>query len=277
MTTTADEPQQPPRRRAPAGAAVLREDVTEAIRAAVFEELAAVGYARMSIEGIARRAGVGKTAVYRRWRSKLHLVLDLVSALAVQGLPAPDTGSLEGDLRLLYEVTSRALRHPVASQIIPDLQAEAARNPEIAEAMQKALREGQDGRGQRHRGGGGARGELRAGLDDDLALDLISGPLYWRSVVVRGPKLPKGYLGALARATAEALRAHLSGLRRQGAPCAPATGGVSPVAASGCSRSQPSHADAIMSCTSSRAFQPSSAAARSAEATTRAGSPGRRG
>jgi AcrR family transcriptional regulator len=122
---------------------VLRPEVTEAIRAAVFEELAAVGYARMSIEGIARRAGVGKTAVYRRWRSKLHLVLDLVSALAVQGLPAPDTGSLEADLRLLYEVTSRALRHPVAGQILPDLQAEAARNPEIAEALQKALREGQ--------------------------------------------------------------------------------------------------------------------------------------
>src|SRR3954466_6727952 len=132
-------------RRAPAGAAGLREDKTEAIRAAVFEELAAVGFARMSIEGIARRAGVGKTAVYRRWRSKLHLVLDLVSAMAVQGLPAPDTGTLEGDLRLLYEVTSRALRHPVASQVIPDLQAEAARSPEMAQALQKALREGQAG------------------------------------------------------------------------------------------------------------------------------------
>ncbi len=166
MTTNADEPQpQPrPRRRAPAGAAVLREDVTEAIRAAVFEELAAVGYARMSIEGIARRAGVGKTAVYRRWRSKLHLVLDIVSALAVQGLPAPDTGSLEGDLRLLYEVTSRALRHPVASQIIPDLQAEAARNPDIAEAMQKALREGAGRRRQQNPGGGGgARRAERGG------------------------------------------------------------------------------------------------------------------
>lgn len=148
MTTNTDEPGTAPartRRRAPAGAAVLREDVTEAIREAVFEELAAVGYARTSIEGVARRAGVGKTAVYRRWRSKLHLVLDLVSAIAVQGLPAPDTGTLEGDLRMLYELTSRALRHPVASQIIPDLQAEAARNPEIADAMQKALREGQEG------------------------------------------------------------------------------------------------------------------------------------
>ncbi|WP_245873487.1 TetR/AcrR family transcriptional regulator [Streptomyces phaeoluteigriseus] len=207
MTTNADGPQPRPRRRTPAGAAVLREDVTEAIRAAVFEELATVGYARMSIEGIARRAGVGKTAVYRRWRSKLHLVLDIVSAIAVQGLPAPETGSLEGDLRVLYEVTSRALRHPVASQIIPDLQAEAARNPEIAEAMQKALRDGQEGVALKIVAAATQRGEVRGDLDDELALDLISGPLYWRSVVIRSPKLPKGYLGTLARATAEAIKA----------------------------------------------------------------------
>ena len=207
MTTNADEPQTRPRRRTPAGAAVLREDVTEAIRAAVFEELAAVGYARMSIEGIARRAGVGKTAVYRRWRSKLHLVLDVVSAMAGMGLPTPDTGSLEGDLRLLYEVTSRALRHPVASQIIPDLQAEAARNPEIAEAMQKTLREGQEGVARKILVAAEQRGEIRAGFDDELALDLISGPLYWRSVVIRSPKLPKGYLASLARATAAAVKA----------------------------------------------------------------------
>ncbi|MFF8971640.1 TetR/AcrR family transcriptional regulator [Streptomyces sp. NPDC014995] len=207
MTTNADGPQTRPRRRTPAGAAVLREDVTEAIRAAVFEELATVGYARMSIEGIARRAGVGKTAVYRRWRSKLHLVLDIVSAIAVQGLPAPETGSLEGDLRVLYEVTSRALRHPVASQIIPDLQAEAARNPEIAEAMQKTLRDGQEGVALKIVAAARQRGEVGEDLDRELALDLISGPLYWRSVVIRSPKLPKRYLDALARATAEAIKA----------------------------------------------------------------------
>lgn len=207
MTTNADETPKRPRRRAPAGAAVLREDVTEAIRAAVFEELAAVGYARMSIEGIARRAGVGKTAVYRRWRSKLHLVLDVVSALAVLGLPVPDTGSLEGDLRLLYGITSRALRHPVASQIIPDLQAEAARSPEIAEALQKAVRDGQDSVASRIVAAAEQRGEVRSGVDTDLALDLISGPLYWRSVVIRSPKLPKNYLDDLARATAAALTA----------------------------------------------------------------------
>ncbi|QKW06819.1 TetR/AcrR family transcriptional regulator [Streptomyces sp. NA04227] len=200
---TADENR--PRRR-PAGAAVLREDITQAIREAVFEELAAVGYARMSIEGIARRAGVGKTAVYRRWRSKLQLVLDVVSAVAVQGLPAPDTGSLEGDLRLLYALTARMLRHPVASQVIPDLQAEAARNPEIAEALQTALRQSQHSVASGIVRAAADRGELRPDYDEDLALDLISGPLYWRGVVARGT-MPGGYLDRLAGSVAAGLRA----------------------------------------------------------------------
>ncbi len=211
MTTNADQPQQPPRRRAPAGAAVLREDVTEAIRAAVFAELAAVGYARMSIEGIARRAGVGKTAVYRRWRSKLHLVLDVVSALAVGGLPAPDTGALESDLRLLYEVTSRALRHPVASQIIPDLQAEAARNPEIAEALGKALREGQDGVASAILESAEDRGEVRPGDPRTHAFSLIAPMLI--GVIWRETFTPVGAgevdLPAIARQHVETLLAGL--------------------------------------------------------------------
>ncbi|WP_432161355.1 TetR/AcrR family transcriptional regulator [Streptomyces sp. NRRL F-5630] len=192
-------------RRAPAGAAVLREDVTEAIRAAVFAELAAVGYGRMSIEGVARRAGVGKTAVYRRWRSKLHLVLDLVSEIALQGLPAPDTGSLETDLHLLYEVASRALRHPAASQIVPDLFAEAARNTDLQEALEKALREAQRSVAQGVLDAAAARGEIRAALDRDLALDLITGPLYWRVLVVR-TRTKRGYPAALAKAVAAGLR-----------------------------------------------------------------------
>ncbi|RDG38692.1 TetR/AcrR family transcriptional regulator [Streptomyces corynorhini] len=191
-------------RRAPAGAAVLREEVTDAIRAAVFEELAAVGFARMSIEGIARRAGVGKTAVYRRWKSKLALVLDLVSVFAAQGLPAPATGSLYGDVRALLEVAAHALRHPVASQVIPDLLVEAARHPEISDAIKAALLDGQRGIAAVIVREAVARGELPEGADPDRALDLIIGPLYWRLVVVRG-ELPPGYLDDLAASAVLAL------------------------------------------------------------------------
>ncbi|MFI0716087.1 TetR/AcrR family transcriptional regulator [Streptomyces inhibens] len=193
-------------RRAPAGAAVLREDKTEAIRAAVFEELAAVGFARMSIEGIARRAGVGKTAVYRRWRSKLHLVLDVVSAVAAAGLPAPDTGSLRGDVRMLLEVAARALRHPMASQIIPDLLAEAARSPELAQALKAALHDSQEGVAAAVVARAVERGELPQDVDTRLALDLLTGPLYWRLLVVRD-ELPKGYLDALSGSVVAALGA----------------------------------------------------------------------
>ncbi|MFD0358044.1 TetR/AcrR family transcriptional regulator [Streptomyces sp. NPDC127110] len=193
-------------RRAPAGAAVLREDVTEAIRAAVVEELAAVGFARMSIEGIARRAGVGKTAVYRRWKSKLHLVLDLIGAVAADGIPVPATGSLYGDVRALLEVMSHVLRHPVASAVIPDLLVEAARNPEIAEAVRGALVEGQRRLAEGIVSEAVARGELPAGADPDHALDLVIGPLYWRQVVVRDG-VPAAYLDGLARSVVAGLRA----------------------------------------------------------------------
>jgi AcrR family transcriptional regulator len=192
-------------RRVPAGAAVLREDVTDAIRAAVFEELAAVGFARMSIEGIARRAGVGKTAVYRRWKSKLALVLDLLSVFAAQGLPAPATGSLYGDVRALLEVASHALRHPVASQVIPDLLVEAARHPEISDAIKAALLDGQQGIAAVIVREAVERGELPRGTDPDRALDLTVGPLYWRLVVVRND-LPKGYLDDLATSAVAALQ-----------------------------------------------------------------------
>jgi|SRR5882757_7709812 len=200
------DPREPKPRRAPAGAAVLREGVTDAIRAAVVEELATVGYGRMSVESIARRAGVGKAAIYRRWPSKLPIVLDVVSALALHGMPTPDTGTLLGDVQQLLGATARVLQHPLAAQIIPDLLAEAARTPEIAQAVHSAVRDTQRAIAATVVARAVERGELSPDTDVDLALDLASGPLYWRLVMVR-TTLPSGYLDGLAAATAAALSA----------------------------------------------------------------------
>ncbi|MER6216368.1 TetR/AcrR family transcriptional regulator [Streptomyces sp. NPDC001674] len=208
MTTepaAAPHPAPAPARRAPAGAAVLREDVTEAIRGAVLEELAEAGFARMSIEGIARRAGVGKTAVYRRWKSKLHLVLDIIGAFAADGLPVPATGSLYGDVRALLEVMTHVLRHPVASAVIPDLLVEGARNPEIAQAVRGALLEGQRRLAEGIVAEAVARGELERSASPERALDLAVGPLYWRQVVV-GDTVPAAYLDGLARSVVAGLK-----------------------------------------------------------------------
>jgi AcrR family transcriptional regulator len=192
-------------RRAPAGAAVLREDVTDAIRLAVFEELAATGYGRLSIEAVARRAGVGKTAIYRRWGNKLEMVLEIVSDVAGRSVPLPDTGSFAGDLQLLLMIVGKALQHRIASQIIPDLMAEASRNPQIAETLQKALRTHQQAVGDKLIGQAVARGELPEGTDPELAVDLLLGPLYWRLAVARSP-ISDDQLEKLTAATAAALR-----------------------------------------------------------------------
>jgi AcrR family transcriptional regulator len=193
-------------KRAPAGAAVLRGDITAAIRNAVMNELAEVGYGRLSIEAVARRAGVGKTAIYRRWSNKLEMVLEIVSDVAGRAVPLPDTGSFAADLELLTMIVSRALQHRIASQIIPDLMAEAARNPQIADTLQKALRTHQQAVGEKLVGQAVRRGELPEGTDPEVAVDLMLGPLYWRLAVARTP-LPDGYLERLQAAVIGALRA----------------------------------------------------------------------
>ena len=169
-------------------------------------ELAEVGYGRLSIEAVARRAGVGKTAIYRRWSNKLEMVLEIVSEVAGRSVPLPDTGSFEGDLTLLMMIVSRALQHRIASQIIPDLMAEAARNPQIAETLQKALRAHQTAVGDKLVGQAVARGELPAGADPELAVDLIVGPLYWRLAVARTP-ISDDHLEKLIAAVTTALKA----------------------------------------------------------------------
>jgi AcrR family transcriptional regulator len=192
-------------KRAPAGAAVLRGDITAAIRNAVMNELAEVGYGRLSIEAVARRAGVGKTAIYRRWSNKLEMVLEIVSAVAERSVPMPDTGSFAGDLQLLMFIVSRALQHRIASQIIPDLMAEAARNPKIAETLQRALRTHQLAVGEKIVGQAVERGELPPDTNADLAVDLMLGPLYWRLAVSRTP-IDDDYLEHLSTAVLGALR-----------------------------------------------------------------------
>lgn len=98
-------------RRTPTGAAVLQPDVTQAITEAVLDELAEVGYGRLSMEAVAKRAGVGKSALYRRWRSKHEMISAVVSEFSVSRAPEPDTGTLRGDLRESVQAVYDWLAH----------------------------------------------------------------------------------------------------------------------------------------------------------------------
>lgn len=90
MTAAATEPGRATRRR---GDALL-----EAIYAAVMEELAEVGYPALSIERVAERARTGKASIYRRWPTRLELVLAAIDHVMPPYDDIPDTGDVREDL-----------------------------------------------------------------------------------------------------------------------------------------------------------------------------------
>ncbi|MFF7635775.1 TetR-like C-terminal domain-containing protein [Kitasatospora sp. NPDC008050] len=195
--STSPTPQTPaPERRLPGGP-VLQDSVTEAISAAFFEELASVGYARLSLEAVAKRAGAGKAAIYRRWPSKLEMTVALVSAVAVDAPEVADSGTLRGDVLAFLTEIAGALRHRLPSKIIPDLLAEGTRNPELAQALFAAVRDTRRAKATRLLDRAVERGELPADVDRELALDFLAGALYWRLAVVHTPTGPD-YLDRLA-------------------------------------------------------------------------------
>jgi AcrR family transcriptional regulator len=180
--------------------------VTLAISDAFFAELASVGYAKLSLEAVAKRAGAGKAAIYRRWSSKQDMAIALISNLVVDTPEPADSGTLRGDLRAFLAEVAEALCHPLASKIVPDLIAEGSRNHELGRALLTTVRDPRRARATRMLRRAVERGELPADLDLDIALDLLAGPLYWHLAVVHAPSTP-GYLDRLTDMLHAALNA----------------------------------------------------------------------
>ena len=112
--------------------------IDAAVGDAIRELLAREGYAGTTIERVAARAGVGRGAVYRRWRSKAEMVFAAVVHSAE--LPTPvDSGTLEGDLVALAERIADLAGNEQARAALPGLAAELARDPELAEALEDRL------------------------------------------------------------------------------------------------------------------------------------------
>ena len=168
----------------PARGRPRNEKIDRAVVAAVLEVLRTRGYRAVTMLGIARKVKRARASIYRRWPGKPYLVADcLVSTMGAS--PAPDTGSLRGDLRAAVGTFQRAFSGPL-KHALPGLVADMAQDPELAEAVRrqvlaprrKSMRDALD----RAR----ARGEARRSLDTELLLDLLAGPFYFRTLFGHG-------------------------------------------------------------------------------------------
>ena len=105
-----------------------------AVLRATVEMLAETGYADLSVDAIARRAGTSKPAIYRRWPSKAHLVHEAV--FPVGGATAlPDTGTLARDVREMVRRSADVLTTPAARGALPGLVGEMAADPTLHAAL----------------------------------------------------------------------------------------------------------------------------------------------
>jgi AcrR family transcriptional regulator len=161
--------------------------VDEAVRAATLELLAQRGYAGVTIEGVAAKAGVGKTAIYRRFPSKAELVFDA----AVHGLELPppkDTGSLRGDLAALIRRMVASLTRPAAAAAIPGLIADLGRDPRLAARFEQSFVAEERAVVAAVLARATARGELDGPSDPELAHALLLGPVFaWLHLLRRPP------------------------------------------------------------------------------------------
>ncbi|WP_370615266.1 TetR/AcrR family transcriptional regulator [Mumia sp. Pv 4-285] len=160
------------------------------VRAAVVEatiaELSDGGYAAVSLERVARRAGVAKTTLYRRWGTKEGLVLEAMLERAGTRVSVPDTGSLRADLLEFAETVATNAATPEVSAMARAVVAGAPHDSTLAAAARDfwAQRLALDAvivsRGV-------DRGEAAADTDPQRVIESVIGPIHLRLLLTGEP------------------------------------------------------------------------------------------
>lgn len=158
----------------------LRSEVTDGIIGAVLDELAAVGYGKLSMDGVARRAKAGKAALYRRWPSKQEMVLEAVTSISLPVVKTSSSGDLAAEISDLVHGVNDWISDPRMSRILPDLLAEAKRNTDLADALTDRVGVTRREYGHAVVDAAMDRGVVRPDVDVEYALDLVAAPVFWR-------------------------------------------------------------------------------------------------
>ncbi|MFI9162453.1 TetR/AcrR family transcriptional regulator [Kitasatospora aureofaciens] len=164
-------PRRPDRRSEQAANSVLR---------AALDLCQEIGYAKLSIEGIASRAGVGKNTIYRWWPSKGAVLLDGLLGIWGQSAPFPDTGDVVADLKAQMKAAARNLATSPVGEHYRALIGEAQHDPALAEALRERLIRPMMVRAAERIELAQQRGQIRADVDVELATELLYGPVYHR-------------------------------------------------------------------------------------------------
>ena len=158
----------------------------QAILNAVYELLHETSVRDLTMEAVAKRAGVGKPTLYKWWPSKAALVMDMFEERIVEGLGVPDGAPAEQGIRTQVAEMVRVLNGffgKVAAEIIAEGQSQPGVLHEYRERYLQNRRAFTTALVERAK----QTGEFRADVDAALLIDMIYGPLYYRLLVKHLP------------------------------------------------------------------------------------------
>lgn len=144
-----------------------------------------IGYTKLSIEAVAARAGASKQTIYRRWSSKGALLLDSLLSLNEPTLDYPDTGDIVADLRAQIHSAVDLLGRPPFGPLFKSLIGEAQNDPQIAAALNEHLITPQADKTVARLKKACDQGQLSRAFDLDLAMAILSGPLYFQLLITQ--------------------------------------------------------------------------------------------
>lgn len=145
---------------------------------AAFRLMLQGGYARLSIDQVAEEAGVGRPTIYRRYRGKEDLAIAALAAAQIESLNLPQTGETRADLVTHLQRFAAAAGRPYGMAMIGTVLAEEHETPELLRHFREDV---VTSRRRIFRGlleKADERGELRSGVDLDLAINLLVGAYY---------------------------------------------------------------------------------------------------
>jgi AcrR family transcriptional regulator len=137
-----------------------------------------------TMDAVAAASGVSKATIYKHWPDKDALCLEVMAQMHGHdaALPDVDTGDLRADLVAVLSREPPTAHAEIRARLMPQLMAHAARNPAFGAAWRARVFEPprtQIGRALRR---AVARGDLAAGVDVDLAIALLLGPMLYAHI-----------------------------------------------------------------------------------------------
>jgi AcrR family transcriptional regulator len=172
------------------------ERAHRAILRAANELLESDGFAAVTVEAIAERAGVSKATIYRWWPNRAAVVMDGFLSIVSSEVPFPHTGQAREDIRIHMRRLADAFGGKMG-RTVAALIAEGQADPELAEALRSRWLSVRRKEAREILELGIERGELRDDIDPKVAVDVLYGPIYYRMLVGHAP-LDGDFADALA-------------------------------------------------------------------------------